>query len=558
MTVVVDSSRRPSRWHGDLAASIALMVAAAVVFLDVLQFGLTGIDAYPTIAAGRADTIADVGRVLLRELRGGIEPTIAYYRPLTLLTYTFDYALWGWDPFGYHLTDLLLHGTAVGTVYWLARLAFGQGMLAASGVALVFLLHPSALELVPAVTRRQEPLMVIGMSLAVIGAKFAPSPRGWAGVLIGSLVAVCAAERALVVPAFVFAYVVCMSGQGLFRERVRQAARISLPSFAVALGFFVLRNVLVGGGALNFRPANLLRLPPLAALQLLYPQQLVDISQPGSMFGLALLGLAGFAAVASGVWLLRSSAERALHQYALASTTAYVAAFVVAGQTNPWYSYTAAPALGLTLVALAREGVQTLGYAPAARWRGLLHLGAAGSIVTAFAVHSPLVQDYPAWRRSAAMAEQVWEFLLEQDRALPPDVAIVLVNVPMEYQESAANAGVTFSATVLMQHAVDAWRAVRGVERVVVLAGLSHQVDAVAAPQVQFTDSATARIYFPPGDARWYDAARPLAAKPVPAAVGRGVDLPWPPVPPGTRFVSFMFDSAGFTPLPARDASASE
>jgi Tfp pilus assembly protein PilF len=52
------------------------------------------------------------------------------YMPLTWMTYGTDYALWGLDPAGYHLTNLVLHTGAVLAVYVL-----GRHLLALAGVA---------------------------------------------------------------------------------------------------------------------------------------------------------------------------------------------------------------------------------------------------------------------------------------------------------------------------------------------------------------------------------------------------------------------------------------
>jgi hypothetical protein len=547
------------RRHADLAISLALGAAAAAAFLDVLSLGFTGIDSYPTILAARAETLADVGRVITSELRGGIEPTIKYYRPLTLLTYTLDHAFWGWSPLGYHLTDLLLHAVAVATVYWMARTAFAHGAVAATCVALVFMFHPSALETIPAITRRQEPLMVIGMSLVVMGAGRAPARRWWAAVVAGSLMAVCAAERGLVVPAFAFAFAFCLAAAGLPRKaRLFHALRVSSPSLVVALGFFALRHVLVGSEAIHFSAGNLVRLPALASLQLVYPQQLIDLAPPSTTVGTICYGLAGLGLIAGVLWMVLRSTERGLHRYALLSTAAYIALFSVAGQANPWYAYTAAPALSLSLVALVREGLRRRSAPGFARLGGLALAGVAAAVVCGFVATAPLFQRYPAWSRSAEMAEQVWDFLAAQDRTLPPQVAIALVNVPITYRESEASARVTFSATVLMQHAVDAWRAVHGVSRPVILAGLSNQVRDIEVPLIHFTDSATVRVYFPPGDPRWYEALPPLRGRTLQPHLGRGVELPWPPLPSGRAFVTFVFGASGFEQLQAPGAHAGE
>ena len=82
------------------------------------------------------------------------------YRPLTWLTFSSDYALWGMNPVGYHLTSLLLHGVNALLAYFIAgrllRLAFpisaaSQNMslrAGASFAALVFSVHPLRTEAV--------------------------------------------------------------------------------------------------------------------------------------------------------------------------------------------------------------------------------------------------------------------------------------------------------------------------------------------------------------------------------------------------------------------------
>ena len=45
----------------------------------------------------------------------------ANYTPLSLLSLSVDNALWGLDPFGYHLTNILLHPLRVQSVAWVAE-----------------------------------------------------------------------------------------------------------------------------------------------------------------------------------------------------------------------------------------------------------------------------------------------------------------------------------------------------------------------------------------------------------------------------------------------------
>jgi hypothetical protein len=50
------------------------------------------------------------------------------YIPLTWLTWSADYAIWGMDPFGYHLTNSIIHAFSASLffllTYWLLSIAF--------------------------------------------------------------------------------------------------------------------------------------------------------------------------------------------------------------------------------------------------------------------------------------------------------------------------------------------------------------------------------------------------------------------------------------------------
>ncbi|HNW45585.1 MAG TPA: hypothetical protein PKI19_13880, partial [Elusimicrobiales bacterium] len=74
------------------------------------------------------------------------------YQPLSWLTYAADYSLWGMDPFGYHLTSLVLHALNAAlfcllslrllSLAWPEPEAGKDLTLAAGFAALVFAVHP--------------------------------------------------------------------------------------------------------------------------------------------------------------------------------------------------------------------------------------------------------------------------------------------------------------------------------------------------------------------------------------------------------------------------------
>ena len=93
------------------------------------------------------------------------------YQPLSWLTLGMDYAIWGMDPYGYHLTSVILHVINAGLVYVLALQLLGAtgqleprqplataGRFGAAAAALLFALHPLRVESVAWVTERRDVL----------------------------------------------------------------------------------------------------------------------------------------------------------------------------------------------------------------------------------------------------------------------------------------------------------------------------------------------------------------------------------------------------------------
>ena len=70
-------------------------------------------------------------------------PTIGsyYYRPFFLLSLAVDYNLWKLNPFGYHISNLILHAISSFMVYLVGRRLFSNHMAAFIG-SILFALHP--------------------------------------------------------------------------------------------------------------------------------------------------------------------------------------------------------------------------------------------------------------------------------------------------------------------------------------------------------------------------------------------------------------------------------
>lgn len=100
-----------------------------------------------------------------------------HWIPLTWLTLSVDWTLWGMNPFGYHLTSLLLHAVNAAVFFFVAArlLARARPDTSAAGIragatvaALVFAIHPLRAESVVWITERRDVLSGLFYLLTVL------------------------------------------------------------------------------------------------------------------------------------------------------------------------------------------------------------------------------------------------------------------------------------------------------------------------------------------------------------------------------------------------------
>ena len=89
------------------------------------------------------------------------------YRPIVTLSYFVDYAIWQLRPWGYHLTNLIIHTLNVYLVYFTAYLLF-KNRITAFISCLLFSIHPIFSEAVNAVSYREDLLSASFLLVAFI------------------------------------------------------------------------------------------------------------------------------------------------------------------------------------------------------------------------------------------------------------------------------------------------------------------------------------------------------------------------------------------------------
>jgi protein O-mannosyl-transferase len=146
--------------------------------LPLIAFGVTALAFLPALGGGFIDW--DDGSLLLRNpWYRGLGPTnlawmvstvrMGHWMPLNWISFGLDYVIWGMNPLGYHLTNVVLHAAAAATLYVVAKRVLRaalagrpttDGWLRAGALvaALAFGLHPLRVESVAWITERRDVL----------------------------------------------------------------------------------------------------------------------------------------------------------------------------------------------------------------------------------------------------------------------------------------------------------------------------------------------------------------------------------------------------------------
>lgn len=127
---------------------------------------------------------------------------LGHYHPLTWLSSSLDYVLWGMNPAGYHFTNVVLHAITAVLVFWLFvellkkalnRESSQQLVWAAAAGALAFSLHPLRVESVAWASERRDVLCGVfyaGTLLLYVRGKVKWALAAFVGALLSKILAV--------------------------------------------------------------------------------------------------------------------------------------------------------------------------------------------------------------------------------------------------------------------------------------------------------------------------------------------------------------------------------
>jgi tetratricopeptide (TPR) repeat protein len=155
------------------------------------------------------------------------DPNPIYYRPLVAVSFQLDHAIYGMRPFGFRLTNLMLHAVAVVLVFFLAR-RLTESPHPAGLAATLFAVHPSHAESVAWISQRTDVIATV-FSLAsclvlLRDVRFALLRAIVVCAFV--LLALTAKENAIVMPVILIAMVFTQGGKSRMAEAAKWAAAL--------------------------------------------------------------------------------------------------------------------------------------------------------------------------------------------------------------------------------------------------------------------------------------------------------------------------------------------
>ncbi len=170
-----------ARWHAG-----ALIVLVMGCYLNTLKGGFHYDDFHSIVHNPYIRDWSNSLRFFMDPSVFSGDPDKAMYRPVLLLSYAFNYSLGAYQPWGYLLTNVLIH-LGVSLLVWRLALHVGLNTTGAWVAGIIFALHPVASEPVNYISARSESLAALFYLAAFLLVGNETRVARWGGVLCYSL-----------------------------------------------------------------------------------------------------------------------------------------------------------------------------------------------------------------------------------------------------------------------------------------------------------------------------------------------------------------------------------
>jgi hypothetical protein len=419
---------------------LLLVVLVLATYWQFVGEYFHGGDTWPHIWTSRVQGVGDVARLLTMPLLTGTvfpDSVAHFYRPVSSLSYALDYALFGMDPFAFHLTDLVIHLVTTLLLSWVAT-QVGLPVWAAGVGAATFALHPVMVSVVPSLPRRHDSLAAAAMlgSLGLLAWACTKVHRqnALSGALALEVVAAWAkevgyAEVLLVGPLLVAA---TLAAGVPLAGRVRRIGMLGGLCLAVSVVLVGLRWAVLGGiGGYFDAPSPLTNVDVAINDYVQYLAWPFEQSVPRSPRGwLEVFG--GLLLVSGLPWLFAARAHRVAIGLGWAWLLVFLAFQTGTRSLAPYQMYTAIAGLAFVVGGVLAASVDLLRRVQRPEHLGAGLVGLLGVLVVVGGVlrSSALLTTYSDWHRAGELARQYLATIQPCLDQVPPGASVELDRYP--------------------------------------------------------------------------------------------------------------------------------
>jgi len=241
---------------------LLICLSGTIVYLNSLGNSFVWDDELLVTGNPSIRSLASIPSLFLHRLAAQLGGN--FYRPVQLASYAVDYSIWGYNPAGYHLTNLLIHLANAVILFLIILNCTGRRTLAFL-TGLFFVIHPVQTEAVAYISGRAD--ILSGFFILVSLLLFVRSGKKFTGsfsrtVTAGSLgffiLALLTREAAVILPllALLCGRYVSSASRGNDHRRILQNRSAFISLFLIALVYLLLRYLFlsVTGGTISSNP----------------------------------------------------------------------------------------------------------------------------------------------------------------------------------------------------------------------------------------------------------------------------------------------------------------
>lgn len=256
------ATERGTRYFAIICSAVSFFV-----YLGALQFHFVYDDVGVILDNPSVRSWRFLSQYFTSHVWAGVFVNSNYYRPLLLVWFRLNDALFGLNPAGWHLSSAIAHAIATLLIFHLVNRLFLNRDIAALS-SLIFGLHPLHVQSVAWISGITDPLLTIflvGSFLQYLNFRDSRKPRHLAWSLVLYAAATLTKEPAIILPAIIAAHELFASSRDGVRHnlthRLRDASLAVVPFAAATILYLAVRAHALHG----FAPA----LSPIGAVAML-------------------------------------------------------------------------------------------------------------------------------------------------------------------------------------------------------------------------------------------------------------------------------------------------